>query len=323
MRQFEALKDHPEAFDAATALRIAELRAGQSGQSVAILSRPDAQPSPHAIQAVTESPDEITIETPIYGLLGPLSPLPISYSETAARQDRKKAQGMTAFLSIFSDRFTWLFAEVCEKYNLARLLQWSPQHTNTILIALRSLIGLGGTNLTEKAPLPEDQSLRYAGQLARQTRSAIGLESILAAEIGLPVEIEQFHFRWHALPQAEQTQLAGTQSLEHGLVAGGSVPDQTSQIRISIGPMRYPDFLSLEEGQEKLARLRRLTRFYVGPVLDFEFRMILDKRDVPATQLGGDGPAARLGWNSWAKDRPAQQDSTEATLGAVPRVEGI
>ena len=319
MTVFEKLKAEPEQFDAATALRIAQHHAAQSGRRATTIAHPDTRPSPHAIHKVAETPDAVTIDTPIYGLLGPLSPLPMSYSETAAQQERHRARGMTAFFSVFSDRFTWLFADVSEKYDLPRLLQWSPSRTNAILNALRSLIGLGGPHLNSNAPLPEDQTLRYAGQFAQQTRSALGLESILSAELALPVRIDQFHLRWRALPQAEQSQMRGGLDMALGAVVGGSVPDRTSQIRIVIGPMRYPDFLSLEEGQERLARIRRLTRYYVGPVMDYEFQMVLDKRDIPQTQLGGDGPAVRLGWNAWAKDTPSGHDSTEATLGSVPR----
>ncbi|WP_372574345.1 type VI secretion system baseplate subunit TssG [Ruegeria jejuensis] len=317
---FELLKSHPARFDAATALRVAETEARRSGRRVVTRTVPAGAATPQAITAVRESADLIELETPIMGLLGPLSPLPPAYGVLAARDQRRRAGGFLAFIDMFSDRLTWLFAEVTEKYSLPRRLRWSAAGHNKILLALRALIGFATPGLQRETPLPGDETLRYAGLYAQRTRGAVGLRQILSAELGLPVEIEQFHLRWRALPRSEQTRMSGAVVMDRDATAGSRFPDRTGQIRVRIGPVRYGDFVSLEEGQPRLERIRRLTRLYVGPVIDFDFQIVLDRRDIPETQLSREGPGARLDWNCWARSLPAEADSEDAIVGSAARV---
>ncbi|MFP7674522.1 type VI secretion system baseplate subunit TssG [Marivita sp. S0852] len=314
----EALANAPQAYDVTTALRIAEAEAKSSGRRLLISATPESRPVPHPVQAVATSDDTITLNSSVMGVLGPLSPLPPAYGELASRARRRRSGGLAAFVDIFTDRLTHLFAAATEKYDLARQLQWSEPGNSPFVIALRALVGLNTRDMDHRTPLPEDETLRFAGLLAQRTRNAAGLEAVAAAELGLPVRLEQFHLRWRPLPEAEQTRVGGLTRLDQTTGAGSRVPDRSGQVRLVVGPVRYPDFLSLEEGQPRLDRLRRLMRFYVGPVLDFDIQIILDKRDVPETQMGGDGPLPRLGWNAWARIAPAARDSDDAIVGSAP-----
>ncbi|RVV98302.1 type VI secretion system baseplate subunit TssG [Mesobaculum littorinae] len=326
-----ALRAAPDRFDAATGLRVAQAHAARTGRPLLIVSPPDNRPATAPITAIDDRAEAVVATVPVMGLLGPLSPLPAIYGELAARDRRRRAGGLGAFVDVFTDRLTHLYAAAVEKYDIARQLRWSGpgQAAPRIVSVLRSLVGLGTGGMTTRTPLPEDQTLRFAGLLAQRTRSAAGLQALVAAELGLPVRVVQFHLRWRPLPLEEQTRMDGTARLGRDTGAGSRIPDRSGQVRLVVGPVRYPDFLSLEEGQPRLERLRRLIRFYVGPVLDFDIQLVLDRRDIPRTQLGGDGPAPRLGWNAWARSEPATRDSNEAVIGsarlhrAAPPSEGL
>ncbi|WP_299969549.1 type VI secretion system baseplate subunit TssG [uncultured Roseobacter sp.] len=315
------LTARPHAYDAATGIRIAQRAAAQSDLALLITSSPGQTPATAPLQSVTETPQAIVVDTSVMGIFGALSPLPQAYNDLAVRDRRQRAGGLSSFVDIFTDRLTHLFVAAVEKYDITRQLQWSFQSDRSprIVRALRSLVGLGTPEMAELSPLPGDETLRYAGLLAQQTRSANGLTALVSAELGLPVRVEQFHGRWRDLPQSEETRMDGSAQLGVNAGAGRKVLDLAGQIRLVVGPIRYGDFLSLEEGQPRLARLRRLIRFYIGPVLDFEIQIVLDRRDIPETRIGGDGPAPRLGWNTWARNLPAAQDSDEAIVGSAPR----
>ena len=316
---FERLLAEPGRFDAATALRVAEARAEASGRALRIACLPDNRLAPTAIAAAAEAPGEVRVETPLMGLVGALGPLPPAYTEIAARDRRRGAGGLGAFLDVFSGRLAMLYVAAAERHDMARLLRWHPPGRNRIVGALHALIGFGTPGMEPLRPLPEDETLRHVGVLAGRIRSAEGLRAILGSELGLPVEVEQFQLRWRRMPDEALTRLGGAQRLGDAAAAGDRAPDRGGQVRVRVGPVRYGDFLSLAEGQERLARLRRLVRLHLGPVVDFDVQVILEARDVPRTQLGGDGPAARLGWNAWARTEPARRDADEAVLGSARR----
>ena len=316
---FERLLADPGRFDAATAIRVAEARAAAAGKALAITARPGNRLAATAIAAAAETETEVRLETPLMGLAGALSPLPPAYTEIAARDRRRGAGGLAAFLDVFSGRLAQLYAAAAERHDMARLLRWHPPGRNRIVGALHALIGFGTPGMERLRPLPEDETLRHVAVLSGRIRSAEGLRAILGAELDLPVEVEQFRLRWRRLPQAELTRLGGAQRLGDAAAAGERAPDRGGQVRVRVGPVRYADFLSLTEGQERLRRLRGLAQLHLGPVVDFDVQVVLDRRDVPRTQMGGDGPAARLGWNAWARTEPAARDAEEAVLGSAPR----
>ena len=316
---FERLLAEPDRFDAATAIRVAEARASVAGKALRVVAPADNRLAATAVAGASEGERDVRLDTPLMGLVGALSPLPPAYTEIAARDRRRGAGGFVGFLDVLSGRLAELYVAVAERHDMARLLRWHPPGRNRIVAALHALIGFGTPGMERLRPLPEDETLRHVAVLAGRIRSAEGLRAILASELDLPVEVEQFRLRWRRLPETELTRLGGPKRVGDAAASGDRAPDRGGQVRIRVGPVRYGDFLSLAEGQERLRRLRGLARLHLGPVVDFDVQVVLDRRDVPRTQLGGDGPAPRLGWNAWARDLPARRDADEAILGSAPR----
>lgn len=308
--QFEAA---PHTFEPLTALRLAQAEAARRGIPCDIAAMPTGALAPTAIASVTSSDAAIRVEAAFAGLTGPLSPLPPAWTELAAVDRRRRAGGLPAFLDLFSGRLTTFFVRAAAKYDLPVLLQWTPRRANRVLTALQALIGITPSETTDTL-LPNDSILSHAGLLAQRTRTAVGLRAMACDHLGLPVEVAQFHRRWRPVPASEQTQLDGSRALGRDASAGAWLPDCAGQVRLIVGPVRYADFLSLEVGQPRLRDFARLMRFAIGPVLEFDIQIVLDSRDVPQTQLGGDGPPARLGWNGWAIGGSAARNSDEAVI---------
>ncbi|WP_147108229.1 type VI secretion system baseplate subunit TssG [Tateyamaria sp. syn59] len=311
---FDRLCQEPHVFEPLTALRLAQKEAKRRGVPLQITAPPTGTLAPTAITRISADAREIRIEASFAGLVGPLSPLPPAWTELAAADRRRRAGGLSAFLDLFSARLAILFARAAARYDLPVLLQWTPRRANQVLTALHALIGLATPGLEARAPLTQDATLVHAGLLAGRTRSAVALGAIARRHLGLPVQIKQFQPRWRQVPDVEQTRLDGSRSLGSDATTGSWIRDRTGQIRLVVGPVRYADFMSLELGQPRLQDFAKLVRFAIGPVLDFDIQVVLDRRDIPRTQLGGSGPQPRLGWNSWARDADATRDSSEAII---------
>lgn len=317
---FETLCDNPADFEPFTALRIIEKEAQNRNLAVLVRSVPENRLTPLAITAIRVTDKAIEVESHLLSYTGPLSPLPPGYVEIAAK-DQRRSGALNAFLDLFTDRLTWMFVMASEKYNLAARMQWSDSADNTILTALRALLGLESQAI--KPPLPDDETLRFAGFLSQRTRSASGLRRMAEAELGLPVQLKQFQLVWRPLPQSDCAQLGGGLQLGTNAIAGTQIPDRSGQCRLVVGPVRYMDFVSLEKGQPRMERLLSLIKHYIPPGINFDIQVILDRRDVPQTQLGGEGLPAKLGWNTWARTEPALRDSYDIIIQPDQTDEGL
>ncbi|GFE50907.1 hypothetical protein So717_26600 [Roseobacter cerasinus] len=308
---FEDLTEAPDRFDAIVALRLAAQEAEARGVPLDIRAVTEARLAPVAIAGVAADGDAVTVDVALGGLTGPLSPLPLAYTELAAADRRRGAGGLGAFFDLFAGRLTLLFAAASGKYNLPNLLQWVAPRENRLLQALRALMGAGTDRTAARLPLGQEATLRHVGLFAQRTRSALGLQTMAEAELDLPVSVLQFHRRWRPMPLEDQTCLSGQGALGQTTAAGAYVPNRTGQVRLVVGPVRYADFLSLGFGQPRLTQLAQLTQLYLGPVVEFDIQIVLDRRDVRETQLSD---TAQLGWNCWALTAQAAQDSDEVVI---------
>ncbi len=311
---FQHLTARPQDFDVTTALRLAEATATERGKFLEIVSEPTSALRPVPVSRVEELDTEIRITAHLAGLVGPASPLPSAYTEIAAQSNKQRQRGLARFLDLFAARLTVLLIEASEKYRLAGLLQWSSGATGRLVNVLHSIIGLGTDGISQHVGSKSDRLLRFAGLLSNKTRSAEGLRAVLSTFLELPVEIQQFQQRWMDVPEAEQTRVGARAILGQTTMAGAKTSDLGGKIRVAVGPIRQPDFATLEPGQPRLLELQGLIRLYIGPVLDFDIQIILHRDDVPDCQIGGLGPQARLGWNMWAKSEPIRDHSGDAII---------
>ena len=92
---------------------------------------------------------------------------------------------------------------------------------------------------------------------------------------------------------------------------GKSVWDSNQRFRVVLGPLDFETYQAFLPGGESLPRLTAVVRNYVGDELAFEVKLILDKQQVPYTQLGRGG---RIGWTSWLCRRPPRKDRGDLEL---------
>lgn len=248
-----------------------------------------------------------SVRVNFWGLVGPLGVLPTPYTELVAERRRVRDGALGDFLDIFNHRMASLFYKAWEKSHFT--VGFERQSDDTFTEILFSVLGLGTAGLRGRHSVADETFLFYSGLYGMATRPAIALEAILADYFDVPVKIEQFVGVWRQLDEADCSFLESgpveNYQLGSGAVVGEEVWDQQSRARIQIGPLpvdRYLDFLPDGSAYEPL---RTLTRAFCGGDIEFEAQLILERKEVPACDLGSSGPAGpRLGWLTWMKSKP-------------------
>jgi len=315
----DLLERDPGRFEPVTAFRVAQAAAaGDSGIKLDVASHTSVSPAPLAISGFKRKGLRASVKSAFAGLIGPLGSMPTAYNEIILREERNRSKALASFFDLFSARMAELFADACEKYRIARRLRWGgSRRDNAFVTTLLALTGFGTKRLTERSGVNEDLVLRFSGFFAARNRNAANLRAMLEEFTGLPVEIELFRGRWLTIPVEERSRMGQAQGVQLGVnaTAGAAIRDFSGGFRIVIGPLGYPDYLSLAPGSRNITEVFALARLYVGAALDFDIQVILRKEDIPFCQLGDtSGDLPRLGWNSWARVAPAAKDSGDAVI---------
>lgn len=263
----------------------------------------------------------------VMGLIGALGVLPQHYTELVIRQYRQRSRSLRDFLDLFHHRSLSLFYRAWAKYRLPVAFE---QHANRpdgaadpVTTAISAFIGLATPGLQGRLSVEDSALLHYSGLFAAQVRSENGLQSLLSDFLGRRVQVDSFVGGWLQIAPDSQTRLAcpdlpDGQYARLGVdsVAGERAWDVQGRFRLRIGPLDYEQFLVfMPEGRE-MARLRDLTRMYVGPDFDFDVEVTLKADAIPELRLAGaDEPdGARLGWNTWLLEGESLFDRADATF---------
>ena len=296
---------------------------------------------------VDKAPPVMTIT--FFGMFGPSGMLPRHYTELLFRHQRDtkgpEKFALRDWLDMFNHRLTAHFYRAWEKYRFwlayERREPFRPQ-PDAFTNAVFSLIGMGSQALRDRLRIGawsdgegkrqervlarvDDRVLIYfSGLLAHRPRNAVGLAGLLQDYLQLPVVVRQFHGQWLKIEADKQSRMGlrdGNCLLGEDLVVGERVWDVQSKIRIQVGPLPFerfqeymPDRTPLPE-RKALFELFHLVRLYIGPELDFDIQLILDKESVPEYQMPegtGDGP--QLGWNTWLGSMTFASDADDAVF---------
>ncbi|HEX3683275.1 MAG TPA: type VI secretion system baseplate subunit TssG [Bryobacteraceae bacterium] len=230
------------------------------------------------------------------GLGGALGPLPAPYTEMILEAKARKDHSAADFLDIFNHRLVTMLYRARKAHDPA--LTARPPHQGSFAEHLFALIGLALPPARNTLGFPAQRLLSYAGMLARQPRTAAGLEVMLADHFGIRVRVRQFVGRWRHIDSSQWTQLGrrGTnQELGAGAVLGTRAWDQAGRIAIRIGPLSLDRFRQFLPGSAQYAEISRLARFYLGIEHTAEAHLLLQRDQAPPSRLG----QAQLGFTSW------------------------
>ncbi|MEI4484326.1 MULTISPECIES: type VI secretion system baseplate subunit TssG [unclassified Phyllobacterium] len=314
----DRLRAEPHLFDPDAAQLLLEL-AGDKITSTVLTSHATNNHVATALSSAENRGEKISIHANYIGFVGPVAALPAVYTDRALDEKRLRSSSYFDFLEIFAAELRELFFASSRKYRLSSLIQlFGIGPKNKVTRSIYALLGLASPKLVDQLVIASEVPLYFSGFFANQRRTATNLRLMLAEFLGYEVTVHQFQKRWLQVDISEQTQL-GSGSRENALlgvtaIAGSSYADRRSAIRVSIGPLRYGEYLSLMPAQKKFAELTELIRLYCGPSLSFEIQLILAKEDIPESRLESGSPVGRLGWDLWVRQAPAPEDSADAVF---------
>jgi type VI secretion system protein ImpH len=271
------------------------------------------------IQTLTLSADgPAQMRVNFMGLIGPSGVLPYHYTLLGTDRTRGRESAYADFLDLFHHRILSLFYRAWRKNRVSATVGTGEDRLREHVL---DLVGMGLPELRANLPFEENALAFYAGLLAPQQRSAVGLEQILEDYFDVPVEVRQFEGGWYALPEPDLCELnddegyGASSRLGGGAVVGDEIWDPQSRVRIRIGPLPlegYQRFLPTGDAYE---RLRELTRFYGNDEFEFELQPVLAAQEVPGCVLGrDDGPPQPLGWSTWISSAVFPRDADETIL---------
>lgn len=328
---------------------------GRSGPPSAEVVRFRANTSlnfpPSAIYEITPPADDHSysiLTQSFFGLTGVNGALPRHYTEMILRLEKEhrgpERRALRDWLDLFNHRLVSLFYRAWEKYRFFLPYEraaFDRLEPDSFTLGLLSLVGLGTPALRDRlrvtgpartvggtrptlARIDDLALLYYGGLLAHRPRSAVGLQALLQDYFRLEVRVHQFEGFWLRLEPSNMTRLGvdgGNNQLGVNALIGDRVWDVQSKIRVTIGPLNLEKFDAFlpaggdAVGRNALSLVAQLTRFYVGPELDFDVQLILRADEVPECRLpsgGEEGPA--LGWSSWLHSQPFETDAADAVF---------
>jgi type VI secretion system protein ImpH len=220
---------------------------------------------------------------------------------------------LARFLDIFHHRLALFFYRAWAETRPTVHLDRPDDDRFTTYVG--SLAGHGMPGARDRDAVPDHAKRFFVGHLARGSKNAEGLASILEGFFRLPARVDQFVLGWLELPRDQRTVLGGESRLSgllgQGTVVGERVRDVQSRFRAVMGPMdldRFGDFLP---GGRSLERLKHWVRNYVGFEFDWEVQLVLARDEVPGIRLGREG---QLGWTTWLGARRATTDADDLRL---------
>ena len=323
------LSDQPYAYDFYAAVRLLQSRF-RSHERIGYSSSPDQDPvrfaqspaldfAPATLEAFRQKDPS---RPPVmysrhFGLFGPNGPLPLCLTEYA--RDRIFHHGdatFAAFCNIFHHRLlsfffrAWADAQKTVDYDRIEDEHWSQ--------FVGSLVGFGMESLHDRDSVPDHAKLNYAGRLIQQNRNAEGLAAILQDFFGIYTEVQTFIGRWLTLNSrgsrnysCQLGQSPDTGLLGSNLIVGSRFWTCQLHFRLRLGPMKFSDLERLLPTGSSFKRLRDWVRCYIGDELTWDAQLVLDKKEVPKTQLG---KAGLLGWTTWLKTKPFENDAEDLIL---------
>ena len=281
-----------------------------------------AQVAPADPPEADGEPGRLMLEIAFLGLTGPSGVLPDHYTEFVVARRRARDPAVAAFLDIFNHRAATLFYRAWARSRLPVRFEESAQpFRDPASRLLAAMLGLGLDTQAGRAAQADGALLGLAGRLGRRVRSAGALRSLAQTLTPTPVLVEEFQGRWTAIPTDERTRLVqprpGQVSFSRlgvDAVAGDRVWEAQSRFRLRLGPMGLPQFRAFFARDGVRGRLSRALRDAAGPALDFDFRLVLRREEVPPLQLGSSANPALLGQTTWLCTGMPDRDRDDAVL---------
>lgn len=237
-----------------------------------------------------------TITSNILGLYGSGSPLPTFYTEELFGDDARGCKTVRDMIDVVNHRLFMLLFEAWSMYkSMIRIVEAGDE---TLIRRFYNLIGMDERSLEQEFKDPRIL-LRYSGLFAMNSRSASGLETMLADALKVPIKVIQMVERKGLIPDEQRCRLGMNIRLGIHASLGRTVTGRGGAFRIEVGPVTNNDYQRLVPGTNDHDLLLSLTGLYVSSPLEYDVEMVMDKKEKPCTVCLGGERFSRLGLDTW------------------------
>jgi type VI secretion system protein ImpH len=250
--------------------------------------------------------ERLKLEQFSFGVFGPNGALPLHLTEHAyERRHQKEDATFTDFINLFQHRLISLFYRAWANTDPAT--SFDRPDTDRFAAWIGATLGLAPESARGRAIVSDYAKLSRAGHYSQQSRSADGLQAILADYFGLDVRIRPFVGSWLSTPREMYCRLgAGKESaLGRSATIGATSWQCQHKFEIVLGPLTLQTFRDFLPGARGLAELHALVRQYTNDEWTWQVRLLLRDVEIPGVRLG---TGAQLGWTSWLGARRATAD---------------
>jgi type VI secretion system protein ImpH len=251
----------------------------------------------------------------LFGLWGPHGALPTHWTALAeSRANHHNDTAMVDFIDMLQHRFISYFYRA---WSCSRPTCGLDRPDDDRFADYAGAIGGLGP---ETQPSREEHwgKLFFSGLMAGQTRHADGLQMMVEAFLGMPVQVESFVGEWCDLADGEIPPLAcrGEESPRLGSTAmlGSRFWSRQNRFRLHVGPLDYREYQALQSGEGAIERVAGLIHQYVGRELAWDVQLVLHRDHVPPWRLSD---ARGLGFDTWLPGG-ATTDHARDTIVRVP-----
>jgi type VI secretion system protein ImpH len=309
---FEELRCAPERFSLFAALRLLEQsfpqqpRLGEarkaSDDAVRLGHKPHLAFASSDVSAYEETAQGARLEQHSFGLFGPNGPLPVHLTELAYERRLHAEDGAVIdFLNVFQHRLISLFYRAWANSDPAT--SFDRPDSDGFVTYVGALLGLAPPAARNRDAVSDYAKLSRAGLFAPQSRSADGLQRLLADYFDVSVQVREFSGEWVALPPELRCCLGGDcdpVTLGEGAFLGQATWQCQHKFEIVLGPLTLARLEAFLPGAADLRQLRALVRLYTSDEWAWKLRLLLLPQEIPPLRPG---LAGQLGWTTWLGTR--------------------
>ena len=266
--------------------------------------------APSTLESVEPDSRALRIVVNFLGMFGPNGPLPQHLTDFARDRNRNAHdRTLVRFMDIFHHRMLSFFYRAWAANQ--KTVDFDRPEESRFAGYFGSLFGIGMPTLWDRDTVPDVAKIYFSGRLAAQTRNAEGLEAILEDYFRLRARIQEFSGYWMTMPWENRLSLGSsrdTGELGINAVVGERKFEAQLKFRIRMGPMELEDLRRLLPNGPSFRRLKDWVLNYIDDEFYWDVQCVLRAGAVPATCLG---QGALLGWITWLKSEPFQQDTKD------------
>lgn len=232
---------------------------------------------PNDITNIKETDGAISFVLSFMGLVGVTSPLPVYFSEYVSAHP-ETSRALYDFLAMFNHRMYSLFYRAWKKYHFLFNFKADGSDTFTQKIAM-----LSGVDLQRDAK--KMKLLAYCGIMSSATRSAAGLQTLIADYFGgIPVAIAEFAPRWAQLRNVKP--IGSDTPLGTGTILGTSYFDRAGKFRVTVGPLSRTVYEQFLPDTPNIADMREVIGAYLADPLGYDIVVQLQSIELVPVVLG-------------------------------------